>query len=123
MIRKKNVLLKITEIMAWDKRGGDWINYFAELVSNVIFQGALVKIWFPAIPNNLLIGAMVSYWFLRKLLNIVIGWIDFKKGIWKIQSEWGQKTEQIAPWNVEAQNTLKAICKKLEIKDHFNDIK
>jgi hypothetical protein len=122
MKSKRKILLKITEILAWDQRGSGWIGLISGMVQDVLVIGGMLKIWIPNIPNGTLLIILAIAGVLKRFINIAVGYYDFKKGIWKVQSEWNMKTEQVSPFFLELREHLEEMGDKLGIKSKFKKL-
>lgn len=129
-INKRNLFLKYVELEAFIANGQDlvskakrWLRWGT--IKEALLYGGIAKLSVPFLKDVdwwiILIGVII-FSFINDALNYFVGKYNFKKGLWKIQNEWGQKTKQNNPYGIELKETLEEICKKLEIKSHFKDI-
>lgn len=91
-------------------------------IRDAILVGGVAKLsMFP----NLSVWTFVILVFIAGLLvefiKMFVGCIDMKFGIWEKQQDWIQRNATINPWNKQTENTLKEVCKGLNIKDKYND--
>ena len=123
-MHKEDIFYKFTEITTRQERGAYWLSLLQRWINweKILTVSAAVKIMFPIIPTVVLLIIMGIAMLLIEFVKIFIGKLDEKKGVWKLQNAYNQKKEHLAPFNNELRDTLKEICKKLEIKDKFNGI-
>jgi len=124
-IPRRKLFIAFTKWNYLRARGNHWISFVQAFIDwrALVLYGGILSLKFPKVPFWIWIAGLAIIGIVMEFIKWAIGWFDFKKGIWQIEAEWGQKTRQLSPFNVEVKETLTEICKKLNIPHHFNDIK
>jgi len=128
-INRRKIGLKVAEILAYEARGNIWtsmVQGFIPMNNITPFIATFIALKFNSLPFWIPILALIFYniicrifWFIAR---VKIGNMDMRKGIWSAQQEFNQKKEELNPFNIEVRETLKNICKKLEIENKFKDL-
>ena len=124
-IPRRKLFIAFTKWNYLRARGNYWISFLQAFIDwrSLVLYGGILSLKFPKVPLWIWITALIVGGVISEFVKWIIGWFDFKKGIWQIESEWAQKTRQLSPFNLEVKETLIEICRKLDIPNHFNDIK
>lgn len=128
-IPRRKAFLKFTKIKNQRQRGNHWF----ELIISVINPQFLVSMTILVSLKLTQVGYHFPFWPLLGLLAIggilleVLKWLigrwDYKRWkLWELENEYLAKNKVMAPFNVELMKDIKAICEKLGIKSHFNDL-
>ena len=128
-VRLNKIFLWYVQFRAFRGRGIMWVSEIKSLLQidkleKVALYGGLLILWFPQLrdlPFWVIAIPILIYFIFFEILNVILGWIDFKKGFWKKEQEWGSKNATVAPFNTELRETIKEICKKMGIGHHFKD--
>jgi hypothetical protein len=115
---------------AFTDRGNAWIDnikHFARWgdVKEALLYGGVAKLSIPFlkdIPYWQIFIVFIGLGLINEVLNYLVGWIDFKYGLWEKQNEWNSKHKKNNPFNYEMKLTMKEICKKLGIEHKFTDL-
>jgi len=123
-IPKRKYLIKFFKWRRLKGRGQSWIGFVEEYVNwkTIVLYGGMVKLNFPWIAWWMIVVGMMGISLVMEIIRWKIGKWDFDHGITEIEGEWNSKTSKVNITQVEQIKTLKAICKKLGIKDHFTDL-
>jgi len=128
-IPRREWLLTLIKIKNQRDRGAYWIN----LILSIVNPQTLIATTLLISLKLTQVGYHFSFWLLLVLLAIGgvlleiakwrIGRRDYKKWkLWEMEREWEAKNKVAAPFNTDLMETLKEICKRLDIKDKFRDL-
>jgi len=129
-MNKTKLFLKIVKFKERHKRGKYWISFIQGFFNpqGLFILWTMIAAWIELYllrgfkwRDVLIFIGLVIAGFLMEFVKWYFGDFDYKKGLWKKEKEWLQEDEVIAPFNVKVKKQLKAIAKKLEIKDYFDD--
>lgn len=122
--RKKRIFISIIQLIHWRDRGRNWVSFVQSFLNwnAIILYGGIISLKFPQIPLFTIVAVIVLVGIVMEGIKLIIGYIDFKKGFWRMEQEWEQKTGVISPFNIELRETLIEICKEIGVKDKFKDI-
>lgn len=128
--KKRNILFSFFDYKNKNQRGSYWIGFIETYIPfHKIIDYAIIMIGVDSIIKQrslwfVVIGG-VAYLFLQvgsEIFKWFIGHLDYKKGIWKVEIDWGQKNEQYNPAYHEVKNTLENIAEKVGAKSGYKEL-
>lgn len=90
-------------------------------IQEVASYQIMVMAFGAKIPSIYIVLLLLFKNWIMIFIHFIGGIVAKKTGFWKAQSEFQNKKEHISPFNSQLMETVKEICKKLEIKDKFSD--
>lgn len=125
-IDKKKLFYKYTDWTTMQNIGAYWQHQieqylpFGVWVSEIAFYTIVFERW--GVPFWFIATFVVGKCYADMIIRWVIGKIIIKTGVYEAQNHYQAKKQEIAPYELEHRNTLKEICKALNVKDHYTEL-
>lgn len=127
-MKKKELFYKYTEFTIMQNIGSGWINQiksyipYTQILSEIAIYQVVIWGFHLPIPTYILTIFLIIKYYLMMVINFFIGKLAKKIGLVKAQSDYGSKHEQLSPFNHQLMNTVGNICKKLDVKNEFEQL-
>lgn len=122
MNNKEKLFRTFSEFTAEQDRGSYLIGWVKRFVNwdDILARSGFLAILLP-IPKIWIFLIVIGVGFLSVVIKSLLAKKDKRLGLWEAQNRYNATEEHLSPFNVELKSTIKEICKKIDVQDHFKD--